>query len=326
MNNKDLISVIIPVKNGLSTIRRCLDSLLSQTVAAHMEIIIVDSGSTDGTLDVLKNYPVRLFGIPPETFNHGLTRNYGVRQAGGSLIYLTVQDSWQKDNTNLEKMRQHFDDPMVAGVCGVQGIPAGPEFDPVHGHAPIDDPSVQWIHFPDEESFEARNPQQQATVCAWDDVNAMYRKDALEKFPFPETDFAEDIAWAKAALRNGMILVKDSGAVVYHYHYRSFSYALKINLTYHYHVYRLFHLHPSYPPVLTNIVKAAYRVTRSDTTKWSRKFQWLFHHVGAETGSWYAAFLFRMALRKKGGNKLADLYQYYCKTVPQGRLKGQDQV
>lgn len=290
-----------------------------------MEIIIVDSGSTDGTLDVLKDYPVRLFGIAPETFNHGLTRNYGVHQAGGNLIYFTVQDSWQKDDNNLEKMRQHFDDPMVAGVCGVQGIPAGPEFDPAHWHAPIDDPSVQRIHFPEQQAFEALTPQQQATVCAWDDVNAMYRKDALKKFPFPETDFAEDMAWAKMALRKGMAIVKDSGAVVYHYHYRSFSYALKINLTYHYHAYELFRLRPSYPPVLTNVVKAAYRLTRSHAIKWPRKFQWFFHHIGAETGSWYAAFLFRKALRKNGENELADLYQYYCKTVPQGRLKGQSQ-
>jgi rhamnosyltransferase len=326
VSNKDLISVIIPVKNGLSTIRKCLDSLLAQTVAGDMEIIIVDSGSTDGTLDVLRDYPVRLFGIPPETFNHGLTRNDGVRQAAGRLIYLTVQDSWQKDDNSLEKMRQYFDDPAVAGVCGVQGIPPGPEFDPVHGHKPIDDPSVQRIHFTDQQVFEALTPQQQANVCAWDDVNAMYRKEALVKFPFPETDFAEDMAWAKAALRSGMVLVKDSGAVVYHYHYRSFNYALKINLTYHYHIYRLFHLRPSYPPVLTNIVRSAYRLTRIPAIKWPRKFQWLFHHIGAETGSWYAAFLFRMALRKKGGNKLAELYQSYCKTVPQGRLKGQDQV
>jgi rhamnosyltransferase len=319
-----LISVVIPVKNGAVTIGECLESLLNQTMAARMEIIVIDSGSTDGTLEVLKKYPVRLLEIDPGAFNHGLTRNYGISHANGSFAYLTVQDSRQRDHSNLEGMFAHFNDAAVAGVCGTQGTPDLPAFNPVQWYNPVEAPTVQRIQFPGKRSFDSMTPEQQAAACAWDNVNAMYRKSVLEKYPFPKAEYGEDMAWAKTVLSDGSALVRDSGAVVYHYHYRTFSYSFKVDFTYHYFTYQLFHARPSYPPVVTNIAKAAYRLHRNHRVKSSHKIQWFLHNIGAEAAAWYAVFVFRRALRKKSGSKLTEIYQYYCRTVPQGRLKVQN--
>ncbi|MBZ0097974.1 MAG: glycosyltransferase [Taibaiella sp.] len=88
------VSVVIPVKNGLGTIKRCLDGILAQTVDVK-EIVVVDSGSTDGTIALLKTYDkVELIEIAPADFNHGETRNIGVRNAIGDVVVLTVQDAW----------------------------------------------------------------------------------------------------------------------------------------------------------------------------------------------------------------------------------------
>ena len=51
--NKVLVSVVIPVKNGIDTLPSCLDGLFRQTVKDQMEVIVIDSGSTDGTLELL---------------------------------------------------------------------------------------------------------------------------------------------------------------------------------------------------------------------------------------------------------------------------------
>lgn len=320
--SEPLISVVIPVKNGAATIEKCLEALLAQTVADRLEIIVVDSGSTDGTQELVKKFPARLFQYPGK-FNHGLTRNYGASQANGTFVYLTVADSWQCEPDNLEKMLAYFNDPAVMGVCGTQGAPASGESNPVQWYNPIDKPTARRFQFSDKQSFDGLTPQQMAEACAWDDVNAMYRRSALQKNPFPETDFAEDMAWAKLTLGEGAALIRDSGIVVYHYHYRTFKYAFKVDFTCYYYAYRLFQLRPDYPPIMTNVAKAAYALIRNHSVKWSKKLQWIFHNIGSEAGQWYATHAVRKALQKGGQDELAEAYRNYCKTIPQGRLKAQ---
>ncbi|MBN2167017.1 MAG: glycosyltransferase family 2 protein, partial [Marinilabiliaceae bacterium] len=123
MEKKITISIIIPVKNGIATIRQCLDAIYVQTLIDQAEVIVIDSGSTDGTLEVLQQYPVRLYQIPPEDFNHGDTRNYGVSLAKGDFVVMTVQDAVTTDNKWLEKITQPFNDPQIMGICGRQMIP-----------------------------------------------------------------------------------------------------------------------------------------------------------------------------------------------------------
>jgi len=87
------ISIIIPVKNGISTIEACLSEIFKQTLISDTEVIIIDSGSTDSTLEIVKKYPIILHQIPPEEFGHGKTRNLGVSIAKGEFVVMTVQDA-----------------------------------------------------------------------------------------------------------------------------------------------------------------------------------------------------------------------------------------
>jgi rhamnosyltransferase len=92
--NECKISVIIPVKNGVATLERCLQSIADQTIANNTEIIILNSMSTDNSMDIARKFNARIIDIPEGTFDHGLTRNIGVQQASGEFVYLTVQDAW----------------------------------------------------------------------------------------------------------------------------------------------------------------------------------------------------------------------------------------
>jgi ADP-heptose:LPS heptosyltransferase len=218
------ISVIIPVKNGESTLGCCLDMLSRQTIADQLEIIIIDSGSADSSLQIAARYNARVIHIPPEQFNHGLTRNLGVRNATADLVYLTVQDARISTTDMLENMKAHFYDETVLSVCGIQGVPHDAGTNPAAWFKRQTQPFVKTIFFEHGE-FNKLGKEEQLRHSRWDNVNAMYRRSALLNIPFQETNFAEDALWASDALRTDGKLIYDPSLLVFHYHHQDFSYA-----------------------------------------------------------------------------------------------------
>lgn len=98
------VSVVVLTKNGGALLRRCIERIFSQKVSFAYEMVVVDSGSTDGTLNFLKNYPVRLFRIKPESFCFGLTRDYGFQQTKGQYIVTLSQDTVPANEYWLQKL------------------------------------------------------------------------------------------------------------------------------------------------------------------------------------------------------------------------------
>jgi glycosyltransferase involved in cell wall biosynthesis len=91
-----LVSVVIPVWNVVRLLPRCLDSLLAQT-HRPLEIIVVDDGSTDGSLEVMLGYHGRHPEIQVVTQRHrgiGPARNAGVSIAHGEYVFFVDADDW----------------------------------------------------------------------------------------------------------------------------------------------------------------------------------------------------------------------------------------
>jgi len=113
-----LASFVVAVRNEADRIRRCLDSILSQTYK-DFEVIIIDGGSTDGTLDIVKQYikensdKVKLLFDP--SLGPGYARNLGAEAARGKVLVLLDGDD-EINSRYLENVMRHFDDPKVAGV------------------------------------------------------------------------------------------------------------------------------------------------------------------------------------------------------------------
>ena len=99
-----LVSVIIPIYNTEIYIKRCLDSVLSQTLQ-NIEIICVNDCSPDNSLDILKKYNDRRMRVLnlPKNVGLGLARNEGIKIATGEYIYFLDSDDWI-DNNYLEEM------------------------------------------------------------------------------------------------------------------------------------------------------------------------------------------------------------------------------
>ena len=78
-----LVSIALVTRNGVATLPPLLDALARQRVDFPVEIVVVDSGSTDGSAELLARSVDRFVTIPHETFNHGLTRNLAVERSRG---------------------------------------------------------------------------------------------------------------------------------------------------------------------------------------------------------------------------------------------------
>lgn len=108
------VSVVLLTKNSVATVRKSLDSVFQQTRKPD-EVVVVDGGSTDGTLEVVRQYPVRL--VLEHGLGFGHARNLGVKTAEGDLVFFIDSDCYG-DPHWIEKILPHFHDPEIAGVTG----------------------------------------------------------------------------------------------------------------------------------------------------------------------------------------------------------------
>jgi rhamnosyltransferase len=310
------ISVVIPVKNERTTVRACIEGILGQTLSREVEIIFLDSGSTDGTLDILQHYPVRVHEIPASEFNHGETRNAGVRMARGELVALTVADARPQDGKWLERMARHFEDPQVAGVCGQQVVPHERDKNPLQWFRPFTKPVARRVHFPNPGEFDQLPPKDQIALCGWDDVTAMYRRSVLLALPFQKVNFSEDGIWARDALRLGHALVYDYAAKVYHYHHETFRFRFRRTYTIKHHSYEHFR-HVGFAGwVLPKVARQTYHALFSKLCPERRLFWWLYN-VRLALAEWLADWLFWATLRFGGELSLRRSHDLFCRRAPQ---------
>lgn len=297
------ISIIIPVKNGAKTIRDCLEGIFSQTLIHQTEVIIIDSGSTDGTLEMIEKFPVRLYQIAPEHFNHGATRNYGVSLAKGEFVVLTVQDAVPVGTQWLEIMLRHFKDPQVAAVCGQQIVPHHADKNPHKWFRPQNEPGISIIQ---RELMPA-----DYIPRGWDDVNAMYRKDVLLKIPFRVLAFGEDFYWAFDAYYAGCKLVFDAHSKVEHYHHASPKYVYNLIVTELYYEYHRFNTTKSYPLQIKELALIVYR-----NFKYNASPKWIWHNwmiLYTKNRAW------KDVKRAIQTNSLEIFYDPFSKEIPQGQ-------
>lgn len=110
-----LISVALLVRNGGEHLRELVSRLTSQRGGAPFEIVVVDSGSTDGSLDVLKQHGVRVASIDVSEFKFGTARQLAFSLTRGKAIVTTSQDTLPQDEFWLRDMT----DPILAGQADI---------------------------------------------------------------------------------------------------------------------------------------------------------------------------------------------------------------
>ncbi|HRX01399.1 MAG TPA: glycosyltransferase family A protein, partial [Cyclobacteriaceae bacterium] len=110
------VSVVIPVKNAGDEFGLLLKNYVTQKGFEKVEIVIVDSGSTDRTLQIARDFGANVIEISPEAFTHSYARNIGGEAATGDYLFFTVQDALPPGQTFLYELYSTLIENQVAAV------------------------------------------------------------------------------------------------------------------------------------------------------------------------------------------------------------------
>ena len=91
IKNHPDISITLLTYNGELYLEEVLTSIFIQKTRFNFEVIVIDSGSWDRSLEIIKEYPVKVHQISNHEFGHGKTRNMGVRLALGQYVVFFTQ-------------------------------------------------------------------------------------------------------------------------------------------------------------------------------------------------------------------------------------------
>ncbi|MBC7962540.1 MAG: glycosyltransferase family 2 protein, partial [Steroidobacteraceae bacterium] len=226
----DDVSIIIPVYNGGDTFIRCLDAIKSQEFSGDIDIVIVDSGSTDGSIEVAKRAGARVSCIENKDFHHSRTRNSALQLARFEKIVYLVQDAIPVSSKWLSQLCESLDQEDVASVSVLQVPHADAEVTARyevehHGEYMGEKPHIQYVESPDK--FSTLSYDDALYTIRHDNVCSIYRRDLLEQHPFPDIEYAEDMAWAHTILLHGYKILYNPRIAVRHSHNRPPEYRFK---------------------------------------------------------------------------------------------------
>ncbi len=215
------VTVAIPVRDGGALFARTLRALAGQTV--EHELLVCDSGSSDGSTEVASAHGARVLRIAPASFTHGGARNLLMREAGGARVALLTQDAEPADERWLERLLEGFE--LAEDVAIVYG-PYRPRPDAAFA---VRVELEQWFASLSHEGKPAvdRLRQDERALPAveligrrgfFTDANACVARAAWEQVPFREVPYAEDRVLAIDMLRAGYAKAFAPEAAVLHSH------------------------------------------------------------------------------------------------------------
>jgi rhamnosyltransferase len=198
-------SVVVRCYNEEQHIGRLLNGIMQQTVK-DIEIILVDSGSTDGTLSIASSYPTKILSIRPAEFSFGRALNKGCEAAKGEFIIIASGHVYPSYNDWIEKLMAPFDDPNIALAYGKQ---RGNETTKYSEHQVF----AKW--FPDKSNLHLFHP-----FC--NNANAAIPRSLWERMAYDERlTGLEDLDWAKRSIELGFKIAYTADAEVVHVHNES---------------------------------------------------------------------------------------------------------
>lgn len=238
-----LVTVVVLTKNAEPFLEDTLPAIFNQETDFDFDVLVIDSGSKDRTLEILAAYPIKVIRIPPETFNHGETRNLAVREANpqSDTIVLLSQDATPYNSSWLQNLVQPFrEDVQIAGVFS--------------RHVPREDASASvvrqlatGIQCGGEQRLDKRMPERMEEFEKnrfwynfFSNTSSAIMREVWREFPFEKVDFAEDALWADTVIRNGYTIVFEPQSIVIHSHSYSILEQFRQNVDHAYAMHQLF--------------------------------------------------------------------------------------
>lgn len=196
-------SIVIRAFNEEDHLPRLLEEIEKQETDYDFETILVDSGSTDSTVDIARSHEARIHRIKPENFTFGYSLNQGIEQANGRFCVIVSAHCYPATDRWLDNLLELFENEDDALVYGKQ---RGNHVTRFSEHQVF----ARW--FP-EESIE----NQETPFC--NNANAAIRRSVWEDFQYDEDlTGLEDLDWARRVRERGYRIHYAADAPVYHVH------------------------------------------------------------------------------------------------------------
>jgi glycosyltransferase involved in cell wall biosynthesis len=202
-----VISVALPVLNGGPLLDEVLTAVRAQRLAGEeVEVVVVDSGSSDGSLSVAQRHRAQVISIPRSEFSHGGTRNLLMERTRGTHVAFLTQDSTPAGPDWLASLLRGF------GRADRVGLVYGP-------YRPRPD-APHWIRRELAEFFGSSPSVQRglATMPFYTDANGCVLREAWEQAPYRDVSYAEDHMLARDMLSAGWAIAYEPDAPVIHSH------------------------------------------------------------------------------------------------------------
>jgi glycosyltransferase involved in cell wall biosynthesis len=198
-------SIVIRAYNEETHIGRLLEGIKRQTLN-DVEIILVDSGSTDETISIAELFGARIVRIASGEFTFGRSLNFGILEATREFVVIASAHVYPVYPDWLESLLRPFEDEKVALTYGKQRGPDSAKFS-----------EQQIFHqwYPD-----ASSPNQSTAFC--NNANAAIRKRLWDDHPYDETlTGLEDLAWSKWTKEQGYKIAYVAEAEIVHIHHET---------------------------------------------------------------------------------------------------------
>ena len=200
-----MIGVVIRTLNESALIGRCLEMLDEQRGGFDLDVLVVDSGSTDATRQIARDHGARVVELPPTQFDYSKALNLGIEEVSGELIVILSAHAVPVDAHMLEKLVAPLDTPTVSGVAARQ--------------VPWPDAPWQEVHRLRHQFGTTRREyalDDNADIVFSNACSCIRRSVwAAEPFTLPAV---EDLEWAERVVAAGWTIVYEPEATVYHSH------------------------------------------------------------------------------------------------------------
>lgn len=196
-------SIIVRTFNEERLIERLFKGIQGQNFK-ESELVLVDSGSTDGTVEIACRFGADIVRMSAEEFTFGRSLNLGCGRAKGDFLVFVSGHTYPSSNNWLANLLSPFDDPTIGMVYGRQK-------------------GVETTRIPEERDFEQNMFGDMSKILVdqafGNNGNAAIRRELWLEQPFDETlTGLEDIDWARRIQRKGRRVYYEANAVIYHVH------------------------------------------------------------------------------------------------------------
>ncbi len=201
------VTIAILTRDAGAILPRLIEAVFGQSTAKRFEVLAVDSGSTDGSIEILRRYPIHLVEIPRGDFNWGRTRDFAYEQARGRVIVNLSQDAIPMRTDWLDHLIRPLDDAAVGVSCG-SSVP-----DPERAFAQFPWERNGYFYFTREiRAFVARYGRGLSFA------NSATPRAVWEKLRFDEQPTGEDFQFQKKLHGAGLRIAFPEDAPVLHHH------------------------------------------------------------------------------------------------------------